>query len=327
MADATRLAAPLLDVVPPHVGWFRCTPDVRTDLILNGAMLSVRPAAFPLAARIRLFRNGEPTASQDITGIALTSHRLVNLNDLLDGGPIEDGYYEVTVACENPEAMVESFFGEIWSSVYSRDGRTAFNIPLLNTRGVDVAMLDPLKLYYPGLTVDATSQPALITVNHYAFPVSGEVVVYDAAGQHHLSHVFTIPPKTSHRLILDEAIAGLGDLLASGPGLLIFNQAYKLNSYILLSHRQTGMTTGLDHLGFLMGASVPGPGHVVPLDDAIAHRMDDRLVCYCRSLPESHLRTLLATGQDLPAIQEKTGAGKVCAGCVADLREIAGQAN
>ncbi|GEM_PF-5766560 len=331
MADSTLIERTntLANLFPPSSGWCCCDAEYSTSFTLNSVMICQNSRAFPMSARLRIFDQSEIIAEWFSDELVWGGHQVVTLNPLIAPRTLHHGYFEVTVVPLNPEGMKASFFNEVWAQVYTRDGTTAVEYPLLVGRGADPSMIDSSYLYYPGVMHTDQFAFSLVAMNHQSFTNEYEVALYSADGEHQLYASRTIPKKSLQVHALDELFPTAADMLRAGPGMLVFHFKYKMNAFIQTRHRPTGILSGMDHLGLLFGnISEDDMIRVMPSADpttAHANRVQDRLICYCQKVSEHEIRALASSGMNLQAIQSKCGAGTVCLGCVADLEELVGE--
>lgn len=323
MADSAHLDLwhRLADAHPSHVAWARCSAGTRTELTLNGVLLSRDPACFPLCARIRVYDGGRLVGEGFSPEIGQGDTRVVAVNDIVPGLFFDDAYTEINVFPTDPSRLRQFYYGELWCSVYDGAG-TAFNYPPLNFKGVDVKMLDANCLYYPGVTVADSFAHEIVILNQYAFDSVATLTVYNAAGDDEVRVRLALPRKSATRVRLSEIVPDAVNFFADGPGLFVARFPFKMNAFVQTVRCADGSTCGMDHLGYLSVMEAADPRKVVDPVLASARRLDDPVVCYCQSVPESHLRACRNRGQGLRDVVKSCGAGEICKGCVAELREF-----
>lgn len=315
----------LADSYPPHVGWVHCDAKTKTVLTLNALYLTRDEDAFPLMARVRLYEKGREVATHFTRELMPMDSVSVDLNELLEGRPLKDGYMEVAAYSLREEGMAHPFFGEMWASVYTADGDIALNYPPLNFKGVDAKMVDADYLYYPGVHVDERFTMALLMLNQYDFDMHYDLTLSDASGRRKLERRLPAPAKSVSKILLEEEFEDLAGFFADGPGLLVTRFPYKMNGYVQTILKSPQRICGMDHLGYLAMHNPKGIAKIVAPETANRRRLTDNVVCYCKSVPESHLKGLQAQGLNYAQIQSECGAGTVCKGCVADLKRVLGE--
>jgi bacterioferritin-associated ferredoxin len=311
----------LADTYPPHVGWLVCDEKVSTVLTLNSLYLTRDEAAFPLMARVRVYGQSKEVLTHFTGPLNPMESLSINMNELLKGRAVQDGYMEIAAYPLNSEGLQHAFFGEMWASVFTADGQIALNYPPLNFKGVDAKMVDADYLYYPGVLVDERFTMALLMLNQYDFDTHFDLILRDASGKKTLERRFEIVAKSVKRIVLDEEFSDISDFFSDGPGLLVTHFPYKMNGYVQTILRELGRICGMDHLGYL-AMSPETISKLVDPNIANRRRLKDNVVCYCKSVPESHIKALQLRGLDFDAIRSECGAGTVCKGCVADLQQI-----
>ncbi len=327
MADTTSLNQ-LADCYPPLVGWCRCDDQCNTTVTLNGAHMSLNPAHFPLQARIRVYEQGKIIAETFSQEVLLYNFTIISLQDVLAGRLITNGYFEVTIFSRNEKWDERFFYSEVWASVYSQDGKIAVNYPMMMARGADPSMIDSSYLYYPGITSNEDFEPALVAINHHDFDNEYEVKLYDQAGEHEMGKKISIPKKSLHVHRLEELFNELPAFFSSGPGMLIFHFKYKMNSYVQTWHHRTSILSGMDHMGILFASGKNRQDKKEAVCSVrSANRMEDPMVCYCKSITAGQVCRWVAMGLKMGNIQKEYGAGTVCMGCVADLERLSGDNN
>lgn len=312
----------LADSFPPRVGWFRCDRETTTEILFNSVLLSRDPSCFPLRARIRVYEGGALTASVHTPGIGCMESPRFNLNALFGGREVREGYLEISVVPVADARDRESFLGEMWCSVFSADGRMAVNYPPLHSRGVNVGLLDTNCAYYPGIIADDSFTMETVLLNQYGFASHADVSIYDAAGERQIDRRVALPGKSAVRVRLEDVFPEPADFFGGAPGLLIVKFPYKMHAFIQTVHKGRATICGMDHLGFLTVA--PSPETAWAADRALVqrNRVEDRIVCFCKSVPESRLKEFQAAGCGLSGVMKTCGAGTVCRGCVADLQTL-----
>lgn len=319
----------MADLYPPITGWLQCDDQYTTSVTLNSTMISPNPADFPMAVRIHMYDRGAEIADWVSPELQPDQLSIIKLNELLHGRVVHDGYFEVTVVPSCDEAMKRAYFNEVWAQVYTRDGRTAVEFPLLIGRGADPSMIDSSYLYYPGVVNDAKFRFSLMALNHQTFANEYVITLYSPDGTQQRRRHFHIAAKSLCNHMIDEAFPDAGEVLRDGPGMLVFHFKYKMNAFVQCYQRARGILSGMDHVGLLFGSFVADDMmNMLPVaepDLVHAQRQQDRLVCYCKKVTESRVRAMHAEGQTLHQIQSACGAGTVCLGCVGDLEQLVGE--
>lgn len=321
MSDPARLKN-LADSYPAHVGCFETSGMLDTVITLNGPILSSCHDHFPLQARLRLYEGSRLIKEYYTREICFDDQLCLSFKSDLGVPPVKSGFFEIVIYSLSESGKSRSFFAEVWCSIFSNDGHVAFNYPALNFKGVDMPLLDAACLYYPGAWVHGDFTNAVVVLNQYDFLSHFVLHLDDSRGEKHMERSFPTQPKSMTLVRLDEVFPGVENFFAAMPGLLSIRFPHKVNAYIQHLHRPSGRVTSMDHLGYIALNDVsPGvkSADVIQLNK---RREEDPIVCFCASVPASHIRQMSSSGMNLSAIQSHCGAGTYCTGCLPELEKM-----
>lgn len=316
----------IADLFVPELGWYRCMKDTHTYLTFNTHLICENESYYPLYTRIDLFDGGKLIRREYIE-LKFGDVHFVDLNALIPGRDVKDGYFETTIFPSKEEGFRERYFFNLWATVLSDDGRININYPALLSHGDDAVTQSGNILLYPGIKIDENFTCKMVVTNHYDFENSFKIKIFSADGKNCVSKEANVPAKSTFVIDLESVMDNAVEFFKAGAGSVNYHAKYKMPGFVQTWQKNKQTLSGMDHLSFFYCNTAELATHTdAEMEVKInLSRLKDKIVCVCRPMTESKLKALKEKGLSISQIAHETGCGSVCHGCVNKMEKITGE--